>query len=69
LETGRVRKWKLDGEEYGNWTGKKMETGKLKLAEATSSQFPISNFQFPVSSFLNPASIANPVGAAREPPL
>jgi hypothetical protein len=33
--------------EIGNWTGKKMETRKWKLADAMSSQFPVSNFLFP----------------------
>ena len=30
-----------------------METGKWKQAEATSSQFPISNFKFPLFPHLN----------------
>jgi hypothetical protein len=43
-------------QEGGNWTGKKMETRKWKLAEATSFQFPISNFQFQISPLLTPES-------------
>jgi hypothetical protein len=45
--------WRL---EIGTWTGKKMETRKWKLAEASSSQFPVSSFKFPISPFLIPES-------------
>jgi hypothetical protein len=44
MNKGRIQEggnWKM---EIGNWTGKKMETRKWKMARATSSQFPISSF-------------------------
>jgi len=51
-----------------------METRKWKLAEATSSQFPISSFQFPFFPYPTPASIGNLQSTianivVREPPL
>jgi hypothetical protein len=50
MESG---KWKLDGEENGNW---KMETGRGYEFPISSFQFPIPSFQFPVSNFQFPIS-------------
>jgi hypothetical protein len=51
-------KWKI---ENGNWQGRKLENGNLKMVAAASSpvssfQLPVSAPQFPVSSFPFPAS-------------